>query len=1000
MNRRYHPSSFRLRSGLFPTGENLASPFFLLGTLFLCLAISGCGTRSTLVSSTVAAPQSKPSGSLYGGQQPISGALVQLYAVSSSGDGASATPLLTQVVTSNANGNFNLGSYTCPAPSTPVYLTGTGGNAGTGNNPAIALMAALGPCGGLTTSTFISANEVTTVGSLAALFPFATSFAAIGSQTSDASLLTAAMARVATYTNTATGSTPGPGLSSGYYASSMEINRLANVIAACINSSGGTANDGTSCGKLFGLSTPSGGPAPTDTIGAILNILKNPTSNVAAIFSVAQPSPPFQPAITAAPAAWVLPVVSMSNPTITLGVTGASAVNLGVPAQYSVSVSGTSDQTVAWQVNGVEGGNSTYGIISPGGLYTPPSAVPAANALTITASSLASTTAAGSQPVTVFNPVPAVTSATGSALNYGQNFLVDVQGSGFVTGAAVVVNGSPLPTIAVTTTDLQTTVTNGTGAAMQISVAVSNPSPGATQSTSSPVTLSLPSASATAAARFLDQTSFGPTAATIAHVQQIGLLASLTEQFNTPATLFTLPPDPDTECTSNYRCTQSDWLKIATTGSDQLRQRLSLILSEIWVAPNQNDGAMVYPLNTMANDSFTNYRTIMQDLTLMPTMGAYLNMVNSGVAPVGQIPNENFGREVMQLFTLGLNLLNSDGTNQLDVNSNPIPSYTETQVQAFARAFTGWTYANADGSTPSAFNGTANWNHAMVAVQSRHDKSAKLLFGTTTLPASQTVEQDLQGALDNIFAQPNIGPFICRQLIQHLVSGNPTPAYVQRVASVFANNGSGVRGDMKAVLTAIFLDSDARAGDTQTGDQAESSPAVDGGHLREPLLFIPNLLRGLGAIPTSSTLVYPYMNLSATGLSNLNEQPFNQSSVFNYFPPSYVIPSRTVNAPEFSLENTGTIIPRLTISDALIHSGGGYGMTVDISATGVLGSKASVPATLVDYLGMIFMHSQMPTDMRNAIIGEVANIPVTNLPERAAVASYLVLTSSQYKVLH
>ena len=494
--------------------------------------------------------------------------------------------------------------------------------------------------------------------------------------------------------------------------------------------------------------------------------------------------------------------------------------------------------------------------------------------------------------------------------------------------------------------------------------------------------------------------TFGPTAATIAHVQQIGLLGALTEQFNTPTTLFTLPPDPDTECGSNYQCTQSDWVRIAATANDQLRQRMSLTLSEIWVAPNHSDGAMPYYFNTMANDSFTNYRTIMQDLALAPPMGAYLNMVNSGAAPAGQIPNENFGREVMQLFTLGLAVLNPDGTPQLDINNNAVTTYSETQVAAFARAFTGWTYANANGSAPTAFNGTANWNYPMMAVDSRHDKTAKILLNGTTLPANQTTAQDLQGALDNIFAHSNIGPFVCRQLIQHLVSGNPTPAYVQRVSTVFANNGSGIRGDMRAVLTAILLDPEARAGDAQTGDQADQTPAVPGGHLREPLLFVPNLLRGLNATQTTPADLYPYVSLAANGLGSMGEQPFNQASVFNYYPPSYIIPSSTTNAPEFSLENTATIIPRLTVSDSIIHSG--YGVKVDLSATGTLGTLGSLadPSNLVDYLGMVFMHSQMPTNMRAKIITEVNTIPTSNPGERAAVAVYLVVSSSQYKILH
>jgi uncharacterized protein (DUF1800 family) len=507
-------------------------------------------------------------------------------------------------------------------------------------------------------------------------------------------------------------------------------------------------------------------------------------------------------------------------------------------------------------------------------------------------------------------------------------------------------------------------------------------------------------ATPTAAARFLDQTSFGPTAATIAHVQQIGLQAALIEQFNQSPSTFSEPPSPDAECSSgNLHCTQSDFLKVTAWGNDQLRQRVAMALSEIWVAQIEQDNGMPFFLNTLANDAFTNYRTIMQDMTLTPAMGSYLNMVNSAVAAPGQIANENFGREMMQLFSLGPNLLNADGTAQTDSSGNTISTYTQLQVEAFARAYTGWTYANPDGSTPSGFNYTQNWNYPMVPVENQHDTNSKILLLGTTLPQAQSAEQDLQGALDNIFAHPNIGPFICRQLIQHLVTGNPSPAYVQRVSEVFANNGSGVRGDMKAVLTAIIMDQEARAGDAQTGDQAESNPAIDGGHLREPLLWTLNLVRALGATPSKPNDPYPYVDFMTEFVGALGESPFTQSSVFNYFPPQYVIPQTAINSPEFGLENTGTIVPRLNLANAIVNNAAD-GLLVDLSATSVIGQQAGNPAQLADYLGMLFMHSQMPTDMRSELITAISAIPVTDLQSRAEVAVYLVVTSSQYKIMH
>jgi hypothetical protein len=330
-----------------------------------------------------------------------------------------------------------------------------------------------------------------------------------------------------------------------------------------------------------------------------------------------------------------------------------------------------------------------------------------------------------------------------------------------------------------------------------------------------------------------------------------------------------------------------------------------------------------------------------------------------------------------------------------------LPAYTQAQVQAFARAYTGWTSANADGSTPPGAEWPIqNWTHPMVAVERQHDTDSKALLNGVTLPAGQTAEEDLTQALDNIFNHPNVGPFVSRQLIQHLVTGNPSPAYIKRVAGVFADNGRGVRGDMKAVITAILLDPEARAADTQTGDELEANPAVDGGHLREPLLWMTNIFRALGATSsnTDPTNHYPWVTLIDLQTRYMDEPQFLQPSVFNFFSPVYVVPGTTINSPEFGLENTGSIMPRLNFVNYALEDPTS-GVSVDFTAGGPFGSKAGNPETLVDYLGMIFMRSQMPTDMRTAIVEAVSSIPASNPAERARVATYLVVTSSQYKVM-
>jgi uncharacterized protein (DUF1800 family) len=276
--------------------------------------------------------------------------------------------------------------------------------------------------------------------------------------------------------------------------------------------------------------------------------------------------------------------------------------------------------------------------------------------------------------------------------------------------------------------------------------------------------------------------------------------------------------------------------------------------------------------------------------------------------------------------------------------------------------------------------------------------TAKTLLNGTTLPAGQTAELDLTGALTNIFNHPNVGPFVCRQLIQHLVTSSPSPAYVSRVAAVFANDGTGTRGNMKAVIQAILLDTEARSGD--------SNPSFDGGHLREPMLYMANVMRGLGfsftggGAGTGAEYYYTPSNYT----SPLSEKPYTSGAVFNFFPPNYVIPGTTTNAPEFDIENTASAVLRLTLADDLVNNKISA-FAVDLSATSALGMMASATGNastdstnLVNALNTLFMHGEMPAQMQTDIVGHVSTL--TNIPERVRVATYLVITSSFYKVLH
>jgi uncharacterized protein (DUF1800 family) len=666
-------------------------------------------------------------------------------------------------------------------------------------------------------------------------------------------------------------------------------------------------------------------------------------------------------------------------------------------------VTGETNTAVTWQVNGIAGGSSSVGTISAAGLYTPPAAIPATNPVTIGAVSVAAPAVSGSASELVWNPLPAVVSAAVSE-NYGATSgLLTVTGTGFVSGSQVQAAGVSQTTTFVSSTQLQATVPVGTGVTT-VSVDVLNPNPGGTTSTvaSAQVQTSLQSA-----ARLLDQATFGPTLTDIAHVQAVGLPTYLNEQFATPTTLepdITTPP-PTLCATNTTPCQQAEWWQVALTAPDQLRQRVAFAMSEMFVISTNSDNARAVTTfqNTLANDAFGNFYTMMKDVTLSPGMGAYLNMLNSAkpgtIGGVLQIANENYGREFMQLFTTGIDMLNQDGSLQLDVNGNPIPVYTETQVQAFARVYTGWTYATASGGIPTNFpNNTANYDSPMAAVESQHDMNSKTLLNGTTLPAGQSSSLDLTGALTNIFNHTNVGPFVCRQLIQHLVSSNPSPAYVSRIAAVFANDGTGTRGNLQAVVQAILLDTEARAGD--------ANASFDGGHLREPLLYMTNVMRGLGftftgaGAGTGAEYYYTPGNFT----SALGEKPYTSGAVFNFFPPNYVIPGTTTNAPEFGIENTASAILRLTLADNVVYSRI-TDFSVDLSATSALGLTASATGNattdstnLVNALANIFMHGQMPAQMQTDIVNHVATL--TNIPERVRVATYLVITSSFYKVEH
>jgi uncharacterized protein (DUF1800 family) len=524
----------------------------------------------------------------------------------------------------------------------------------------------------------------------------------------------------------------------------------------------------------------------------------------------------------------------------------------------------------------------------------------------------------------------------------------------------------------------------------------------------------VPSVAAADAARLLDQATFGVVASDVAQVQASGIDSYISVQIALPATQYTgysytphtapvgcmgdgsNPPDASSICARDQYSpfqVQRDFFLHALNNPDQLRQRVAFALSQIMVVSSveiyEAYGLADYQ-NILLNDAFGNYRQLLQDVALSPTMGHYLDMADSDQTnPAnGTVPNQNFAREVLQLFSIGLVELNQDGSQQLDATGAPIPTFAPPTIEGFAAVFTGWTYpplpgANSQWTNPINFDGT------MVSFPNHHQAGTKALLNGYTVPAGQTPEQDLSNALDNIFNHPNVAPFISKQLIQHLVTSNPSAAYVSRIAAIFANNGQGVRGDLSAVVRAILEDPEARG----------VAPASNlFGHLREPALFITDTMRSLGGQSDGVLL--------RSASSAMGQPIFDPETVFNFYPPSYQIPGTQTLAPEFGIQNAATALARANFINTVIMRGGAAadptvagstGTSIDLTALSDAGSNSA----LIAQLNQTLMHGSLPDDA-SAIILSATDTAAANSTDPLAAAragSYLILSSAQYQVV-
>jgi uncharacterized protein (DUF1800 family) len=543
--------------------------------------------------------------------------------------------------------------------------------------------------------------------------------------------------------------------------------------------------------------------------------------------------------------------------------------------------------------------------------------------------------------------------------------------------------------------------------------------------------------------RFIEQATFGYSTALDFRLRRVGLRRWVEEQFAKPYPTIPYPNFPLKPFDGNTGCgaygtspevdlchrnhywgyNNQKWvIQEALYGDDQLRRRVSWALHQTWVVSQ----ASIYQqrwlqeyVEILDKHAFGNYRDLMAEMTLSPAMGEYLDMVRS----TRQSPNENYPRELLQLFTIGLYKLNQDGTLVLDGSGNRIPTYDQDKIGQFTKVFTGWSQCNSGGN-PACSNaviGSPNFIDPMyLNFPNDHDQTAKTLFdypgapnstiaactNCTTDAARRVYATDsLNKTLDNIFYHPNIGPYIGKLLIQHLVMSDPSSAYVGRVAAAFNNNGSGVRGDMKSVIRAILFDPEARGG-------RKTDPTY--GKLREPLQYVTNFLRTFNVRASSANAPAACQNRSDGVfhwvINEMGQDVWIPPTVFNYFSPDYVVPGTDNLGPEFALANTGTSFARNNAIFNLTFGNIGFGTataadpypyvpcgtSIDLTEPTAWVTADPSGNTLIEGLNTKMMHGSMSEVMKTKIRTAINFNVSADLKAKQAI--YLVASSSQYQV--
>jgi uncharacterized protein (DUF1800 family) len=727
---------------------------------------------------------------------------------------------------------------------------------------------------------------------------------------------------------------------------------------------------------------------------------------------------------------------------LTLRAENGADVRVRNKLSLDLMVSGTTNTGVTLNVNGIAGGNAQIGtaVLNKDGsiTYTAPAVVPTpSNVVLLTVTSVDDPTVSVSHNIAVLNPIPILTSATPMAFNPGPPATtVVLTGQDFINGAQVLMNGAAAPTTFNSGTQLTASVTPSEAGNLDLQVL--NPSPGPATSAdlialvngTPPVLVVTPED----ASRFLQQATFGATDADIHHLSMIGYQAWLNEQFamqQSPqepgveqALILNNPPcgSADVKCnaglfvqnTANESLVEDSFWQQAIAGNDQLRQRVKYSLTEIMVVSGSSFAVQSMPrgeanyYDVLGADAFGNFRQLLEDVTLNPMMGQFLSMQGNDKGNATTDPDENYAREVMQLFTIGLYQLNDDGTQKLDGTGKPIPTYSNTDVMGLAKVFTGFSWNIPGNSSDTAWSSCCiyvgpGYGEDILPMQSfpSHHSTLEKDFLGVTIPASGSADPtgDLKIALDTLFNHPNLPAFFSKQLIEHMVTSNPSPAYVARVAAVFKDNGLGVRGDMKSVITAILLDPEAR-------DSATDFSNPQYGKVRESLVRYTGWARAFTA--QSRTGSYG-LGSTEDPIWGLAQMALRSPTVFNWFAPGYVPPGTSIEqanlvGPEFQMTNVTSVVGYLNYMQNAIGSDANNGSDLFSSYAAEI-NLAATPDQLVDRMNLLLMAGEMDGTLRSQILNAVNAIAIpasdqnainAALLTRVETAIYLTMASPSY----